>query len=296
MTVTHNTNIMPGWKIIPALLGAVEFGSFTRYPRMGNHGIVMWRDELTQSTQNRVGLKNPGIRLAAQFLAQRWAELPPIWGLNIAVTPGVTDDAQAVQEVVESITIVLQQIQPTWFTLNISCPNTEDDPSGQQTEQKTRLLCRAAVAALHEAQIPLWVKISPDLSETQYALLLRVFQEEGVAAVIATNTLAQPAPNDASVNAGVGGGKLHTAAMTAVAHLAVAKIRQQATIDIIGCGGLLNGNSYRDFKTLGVEVVQYWSALVFRGPLAAPIIESELPDVRNEPVPTTIDRASIIAN
>ena len=28
-------NIIPGWRIVPALLGPVEFGSFTRQPRLG---------------------------------------------------------------------------------------------------------------------------------------------------------------------------------------------------------------------------------------------------------------------
>ena len=57
--VQSGRNIIPGWKSVPKLVGIVEFGSFTRQPRMGNAGTVIWRDAKSQSTQNRVGLKNP---------------------------------------------------------------------------------------------------------------------------------------------------------------------------------------------------------------------------------------------
>jgi hypothetical protein len=33
--------------------------------------------------------------------------------------------------------------------------------------------------------------------------------------------------------------------------------------------------TYRDFANLGVRVVQYWSAIVYRGPLAAALIAHE---------------------
>ena len=64
----------------------------------------------------------------------------------------------------------------------------------------------------------------------------------------------------------------------AVAHLRLEKIKMNYTVDIVGCGGVVNGLTYRDYRTLGIKAVQYWSAMVYRGPLAAAIIESELPN------------------
>ena len=55
-------DIMPGWRSMPRLAGPVEFGSFTRWPRPGNPGTAVWRDVPTRSTQNRIGLRNPGAR------------------------------------------------------------------------------------------------------------------------------------------------------------------------------------------------------------------------------------------
>lgn len=276
--VENGVNIMPGWKSMPRLVGLVEFGSFTRQPRMGNSGTVMWRDVPTQSTQNRIGLKNPGVEAAASFLLKHVIDLPHIFGINIAVSPGV-DNEQAVTDVHESFNAFLKRgIVPNWFTLNVSCPNTEDDPTGNQTEALTRALCEVALKTVADAgyATPLWVKLGPDLSESQYKLLLKLFAELGVKAIVATNTLGQPTPDDASIQAGVGGGKLFHHALNTAKLLRYETQQNNYDVDIIGCGGVMDGDSYLDYKANGIFVVQYWSALVFRGPLAAGIIESEL--------------------
>jgi dihydroorotate dehydrogenase len=267
-------NIIPGWRSLPLLVGAVEFGSFTRHPRLGNSGTVLWRDESSHSTQNRVGLKNPGACAAAEFLAQRRSLLPRVFGINIAISPGVTDQEQMCCEVLEAVAaFITRNVLPSWFTLNLSCPNTEDDPGSRQTEAQARDLCAAVTENLRPYSIPLWVKISPALAAEQYRTLLRVFAETSVRAVIATNTLASPAPD--GMTAGIGGGKLHQHALEVVALLNEEKMREGFKVDIIACGGVENGQTYHDFARRGAVAMQYWSALVYRGPLAAALIECE---------------------
>ncbi|MCY4062714.1 MAG: hypothetical protein OXG53_10135 [Chloroflexi bacterium] len=277
--VSQERNIMPGWRIVPALAGAVELGSFTRFPRLGNPGMVVWRNAATQSTQNRVGLRNPGAHAAARFLGERRRQLPKEYGINIAVSPGVEDIHEQTRHIAESVAFFLDAgVHPTWFTLNLSCPNTEDDPQGHQLGAETRQLCGAVLEGLRARQlhIPLWVKISPGLANEQYRALMRLFDEVGVEAVIATNTLAQPAPDNSAIQAGVGGGELLPAALDAVRQLLAEKQRHGYAVDVIACGGIIDGASLRKYEGLGVKAGQYWSALVYRGPFAAAIIESEL--------------------
>ncbi|MEO8392051.1 MAG: hypothetical protein ABI700_03575 [Chloroflexota bacterium] len=267
-------NIIPGWRSMPLLVGAVEFGSFTRCPRPGNSGTVLWRDEITQSTQNRVGLKNPGALAAAEFLSRNRQWLPPVFGINIAVSPGVTNPWQECREALESFAAFLDPgVHPSWFTLNVSCPNTGDDPGSHQTEARARDLCAAIVSLLQPHSIPLWVKISPDLADDQYCALLRAFAETGVRAVVATNTLGAPAPD--KTTAGFGGGRLHGNALGVIDLLSREKARQGYEIDIIACGGIQNRQTYQAFAQYGVQAMQYWSALVYRGLLAAALIEQE---------------------
>ena len=267
---------MPGWRILPALLGPIEFGSFTRHPRPGNAGATIWRLSETRSTQNRIGLRNPGAQAAAAFLGQRRLDLPAIYGINIALTPGEHDINQQARDVVQSLGFFLEAgLKPAWVTLNLSCPNTEDDPGGRQLDAETRRLCSAMIEGLRSPGIPLWVKVSPGLAATQYRSLARIFHDVGVKAVIATNTLALPSPGHSAIPAGIGGGQLFDAATTAVRHLRSELSRANADIDIIACGGILDGGSYRAYRDLGAKAAQYWSALVYRGPLAAAVIMDE---------------------
>ena len=288
------SNIIPGWRIVPALMGPVEFGSFTRKPRIGNEGTLFWRLEDTLSTQNYVGLRNPGAYAAARFLGDRRDKLPVKYGINIAPSPRVSDIDQHEREIVESLTLFLDAgLSPAWFTLNLSCPNTEDDPQNYQLEAETRQLCSAFVERLRSRKldIPLWVKLSPGLAPEQYYALMRVFDQVGVQAVVATNTISKPKPGDISANAGVGGGALFDDALAAICHLRMAKKRINCTVDLIGCGGILNGETFAEYRSVGVEAAQYWSALVYRGPFAAAIIESEL--ATNESKYEAVQRESL---
>jgi len=280
--VRRGRNIIPGWRCLPRLVGLVEFGSFTRWPRLGNSGTVVWRDVPTRSTQNRVGLRNPGAVAAAAFLEAHRRELPAQFGINVAVSPGVDDPSQQTEEVLAALSAFIERgVHPTWFTLNLSCPNAEDDPRGHQTAEEARQICGAVIDRLRSAGqesgsvIPLWVKVGPDLGDGQYRTLMRVFQETGVRAVVATNTLPMPSPDDPGVTAGVGGGRLHSRTVEVATLLMQEKLAQGYQVDVIGCGGVQDGATYRDFARLGIMAVQYWTALVYRGPLAAALIINE---------------------
>ncbi|MFQ3568299.1 MAG: hypothetical protein SNJ59_15025 [Aggregatilineales bacterium] len=273
--VKRGDNIMPGWSSLPALAGPVEFGSFTRLPRLGNDGTVLWREPASRSLQNRIGLKNPGARAAADFLAARRDRLPPIFGINIAPTPGMTDFDRELADILDSLKLFIDAgVRPAWYTLNLSCPNTEDDPAGRQTAHKAQALCSAAVALLRQETIarPLWVKIGPALGEMQYRELINAVAAAGGRAVIATNTLAQPIPEDSSTSAGVSGGRLHEHAFRACAILLDEQRAHGLSVDVIACGGILDAPSFTHFRALGIAAAQYWSALVYSGPLAAALI------------------------
>lgn len=277
--VRQGVNIIQGWRTMPSLVGAVEFGSYTRHPRIGNTGTVIWRDVETRSTQNRIGLKNPGAIAAASFLYQRRNLLPSVFGINIAPSPGVDDLETNQQDVLEAISAFISRgVKPSWFTLNISCPNTEDDPSSHQTTLEAHALSSVAIETLKRegaGNIPLWVKISPDLSEDQLQALVKTFTETGVQAIISTNTIGQPTPENANITAGVGGGRLHPYTLKTIQALKQAKDALNSPIDIIACGGIQDPYSYHNALKHGAIGAQYLSALIFDGPLAPANILNE---------------------
>lgn len=277
--VRGGVNIIQGWRTMPSLVGAVEFGSYTRHPRMGNSGTVIWRDADTRSTQNRIGLKNPGAVAAASFLYQRRNLLPAVFGINIAPSPASDSLETNKQDVQEAITAFISRgVKPSWFTLNISCPNTEDDPESHQTTLEAYELSSTALETLKRegaGNIPLWVKISPNLSAEQYQALVKTLTETGVKAIISTNTIGQPTPEDQTITAGIAGGRLHPYTLEAITALKQAKDAIKSPIDIIACGGIQDPYSYHNALKHGAVGAQYLSALIFDGPLAAANILNE---------------------
>lgn len=280
--VRERRDIVPGWRSVSALVGPVEFGSFTRYPRLGNEGRVLWRNGATWSMQNRIGLRNPGAAAAAAYLSAHPTAMPSTWGVNLAVSPGVTKIAAARREISEAAACFQSAFGdtgagPNWLTLNLSCPNTKDDPHGTQAAELAHELCAALVAA---SSIPVWVKIGPDLSDAQLRGLVSAFAAAGIAAVVATNTWGQPAPDQAAAtrppaNAGISGAGLRPLAMSTVMRLRAVMTDTHAPIDVVACGGIMSGSHWRAFQAAGARAAMIYSAMVFRGPLAAALILRE---------------------
>ena len=273
--VDRRRNVVAGWRSLPALVGAVEFGSYTRHPRLGNPGRVVWRDHATRSMQNRIGLRNPGARAAAAHLRAHADALPPVWGVNLAVSPGLADLAESEREIHEAASFFAEAFPgaagPAWLTLNLSCPNTEDDPRGRQSGELAERLCGALAGV---TRLPLWVKVGPDLSDEQLRSLLAACSASGVRAVVATNTWARPAPTDGGT-AGLSGARLRPLALDTVRRLSAIVAETQAGLDIVACGGILDGGDLLAFEAAGARAAMLYSALVFRGPLAGALILRE---------------------
>jgi dihydroorotate dehydrogenase len=105
-----------------------------------------------------------------------------------------------------------------------------------------------------------------------------VFSQTGVRAVVATNTLGQPAPDNPKLQAGMSGKSLFPHALRTARVLNEARFAAHAHLDIVACGGIVDGKSYLAYKSLGINVAQCWSAFIYRGPLALQLIESEAHD------------------
>ena len=272
--VAQGRNIMAGWRSGPALLGPVEMGSFTPRPRLGNFGQVLWRDAGGRTLLNRVGLRNPGAAAAAAFLGERAEDLPDVYGISIASDPDQTDPVRRDVEVVEAVgRFVGAGLRPSWMTVNISCPNVPEGYAHTELPEEVARLCRAVRSQLPETTA-LWVKVGPELGAGRYGPLAAAAVEGGAEAIVATNT-APGRVTDRRIRVGVGGASLHSRALSVVEELSTARKASGGDWEIVGCGGVLNGDHYRAFRDRGAAAVQYWSALVFRGPTASTLILSE---------------------
>ena len=95
------------------------------------------------------------------------------------------DPDQQTDEVIAALNAFIERsVYPAWFTLNLSCPNTEDDPTGHQTADGAQPVVRGGGRCarwgvlqyapttggeVNSGAIPLWVKLGPNLSDAQSA-------------------------------------------------------------------------------------------------------------------------------
>jgi len=273
-TVIRDGNLLPGWRILPHLAGPVEFGSYTRWPRQGNQGRTLWRYPTAQGLGNRVGLRNPGIRAVAAFLALHRELLPETWGLNLASSPGVEDPRVLRSELIESLTYLEDaRIAPDWLTLNVSCPSNDENADLQQSTEFVRNLLEGVRAAARTS-LPVWLKVGPGLTARQYDQILLLAVEYGVKAIVATNTRQEQTAAD-GFTWGASGGLLKDDARQAVIKLVTLQRMRRAPVDIVACGGIGHGRDLRLLRRLQVKAWQYQSALVYRGLLAATLIYRE---------------------
>ncbi len=277
--VAAGRNIIPGWRSVPALMGPVEMGSFTPRPRLGNPGQVLWRHTENQSLLNRVGLRNPGAAAAAAFLGERSGDLPDVYGISIASDPDQTDPSLRSDEVAGAVRVFAEAgLCPAWTTVNISCPNVPQGYDHAGLAEEVAGLCRAVRCELPR-ETALWVKVAPDLGMDRYGQVVRAAVEGGAEAIVATNT-APGRLSRTEIGVGVGGSSLHPRALDVVEELDSARRESGLEFEIVGCGGVLDGLSYQAFRDRGAAAIQYWSALVFRGPTAPALILSESKKLR----------------
>lgn len=251
--------------------GFIEVGTVTPRPQPGNPRPRIFRLEQHQAVINRLGFNNLGL---ASFLrnvqASRWArEKRGVLGLNIgknADTP--IDRAQ------DDYLTCLEGVYPwaDYVTVNISSPNTRNLRDLQQDALLDGLLgalkeAQARLAKRFARHVPMFLKIAPDLDDSQIEAIAGALQRHAFEGLIATNTtLAREAISDHPM-AGQQGG-LSGAPLLVPSNRVVRSLRAALgpTFPIIGVGGVMSGADARSKIEAGANLVQLYTGLIYRGP------------------------------
>ena len=113
----------------------------------------------------------------------------------------------------------------------------------------------------------MFLKIAPDLDETQVKVIAATLQKHGMDGVIATNTtLARDAVSGlphAEETGGLSGAPVRDAS-NRVIHLLREALGPH--FPIIGVGGILSGEDAVSKIRAGADVVQIYTGLIYRGP------------------------------
>ena len=250
--------------------GFLEIGTVTPKPQPGNPKPRMFRLPDAQAIINRMGFNNDGVDACVKRVrnSSYWQN-GGIVGLNIgknASTPienAASDYITAMQAVYEVA---------SYITVNISSPNTQNLRALQGEDMLRALLsslhlAREALSDQYGVRKPLFLKIAPDLDQTDIKLIADLLLEFKIDAVIATNTtIARDAVKGLAFGEELGG--LSGAPVRIASTQIVQNLKQHLgdAIPIIGVGGILSGKDALEKVEAGASLVQIYSGLIYRGP------------------------------
>jgi dihydroorotate dehydrogenase len=250
--------------------GFVEVGTVTPKAQPGNPKPRMFRLPEANALINRLGFNNEGLdAFLANVKRARFRQGGGILGLNIgknAITP--------IEDAVDDYLIGLEGVFPhaDYVTVNISSPNTKNLRALQSDEALDALLGqlqerRQQLIARHGRSVPMFVKIAPDLDETQVGVIAATLQKNGIDGVIATNTTisrdAVKGMRHAEETGGLSGAPVLEASNQVIRQLRAAL---GPRYPIIGVGGVMSGADARAKRDAGADLVQIYTGLIYKGP------------------------------
>ncbi|MEQ8485229.1 MAG: quinone-dependent dihydroorotate dehydrogenase [Pseudomonadales bacterium] len=252
--------------------GFVEVGTVTPRPQPGNPKPRLFRLPQAQALINRMGFNNGGAAAMAgrlDRLRSRGRLGATVLGVNVGKNKDTPLEA-AGDDYVAAMTAVYAYAD--YLTLNLSSPNTPGLRALQSAEALAPLLgqvkeAQARLASTHRRTVPLLLKIAPDLAAADVAVVADAVTRFAIDGVIATNTTITRPGLEAAPRAAEAGG-LSGRPLQPLARAAVAELRRHldATVPVIGVGGIMDAAAGRAMLEEGADLLQIYTGFIYRGP------------------------------
>ena len=248
--------------------GYVEVGTVTAHPQPGNPKPRLFRLVSDRAIVNRMGFNNEGSALVAERLHHQ--RKGPLVGINIGKTK-VTPEAEAPADY--ALSALRLAPYADYMVINVSSPNTPGLRNLQGVEQLLPLVTavRESLAEAGRPELPLLVKIAPDLADEDVDAVADLALTEGLDGIIATNTTISRAGLDASeaeVEAagagGLSGAPLKERSLEVLRRLR-AKVGDRVTL--VAVGGIETPEDAWARIRAGATLVQGYTGLIYGGPL-----------------------------
>lgn len=244
--------------------GFVEVGTVTPRPQAGNPRPRFFRLDADFAVINRLGFNSAGAEEVLKRLAAR-AHAGGIVGINLGANRTSDDRAADYVRLIHAFAPVA-----SYFTVNISSPNTPGLRDLQHSEALDDLLARVIEArnattqnAGHTAVL---LKIAPDLSLNDLDDIVGVARTRRIDGMIVGNTTVTRAASlrdpQAKEHGGLSGRPLFP---LATRMLAETYVRTEGAFPIIGVGGIDSGAAAVTKIRAGADLLQVYSGLIFRG-------------------------------
>jgi dihydroorotate dehydrogenase len=245
--------------------GFVEIGTVTPRPQVGNPRPRLFRLDRDEAVINRMGFNNDGAEAVLRRLASR-AGQGGIVGVNVGANKDSPDRVADYVQLIEMFAPVA-----SYFTVNVSSPNTPGLRNLQQAAQLDDLLAKVIDARERVREkagdTPVLLKIAPDLGLAELDDVVHVARSRRVDGMIVANTtLARPShlreTSRAQEQGGLSGRPLFRLATRMVAETYV---RAEGAFPLIGVGGIDSGGAALTRIRAGASLIQLYSPLIYKG-------------------------------
>jgi len=257
--------------------GYVEVGTVTPLKQTGNPKPRIFRLEDDRALINRLGFNNDGIETIKQRI--RSGNREGILGINIGPNKETKDQKNDFSLGLKSFFDVVDYI-----TINISSPNTERLRDFHDKEKlKDLLVSLDKIKKEKKTNIPLLLKVSPDIKESDIPEIVETAIQNNISAIVLTNTTNGNRDNlkneSKKEEGGLSGKPLQT-----ISTNIIKKFYKQlgGKIPIIGVGGVNSGKSAYEKIIAGASLLQLYTGFVYRGPSTAKDIKKELIQILKE--------------
>ena len=246
-------------------MGFAEVGTVTPRPQAGNPKPRIFRLADDRAAINRLGFNNEG-HAAALAKLERRRRRTGVVGVNIGANKDTEDKAEDYVTGLKAFAHLA-----SYFTVNISSPNTPGLRGLQSKEQLDDLVvrliaARADVTREGRTPVPLLIKIAPDLVDEELADIAAVCLERKVDGVIVSNTtLSREGLRDRQ--RGEQGG-LSGRPLFELSTRVLKDFRRETAgrLPLIGVGGISSAETAYAKITAGASLVQLYTSLIYDGP------------------------------
>ncbi|WP_440932879.1 quinone-dependent dihydroorotate dehydrogenase [Candidatus Pelagibacter sp.] len=254
--------------------GFVEVGTVTPLKQYGNEKPRVFRLVEDQALINRLGFNNHG----SDTILNRIKVNKKLGVLGVNVGPNKDSNDR-----LNDYLIGLEKFSEVadYITINISSPNTENLRNFHDENKLKDLLTSISEKKKQlKTEIPVAVKISPDINENQIDLISEILLENDISAIIISNTSEASRETLQNIQRHQKGG-LSGKPIEKKSNFLISKFYNliQGKIKIIGVGGVDSGKSAYDKFLLGADYVQLYTGMVFQGPNIAGMIKKDLKEL-----------------
>lgn len=242
--------------------GFVEVGTVTPKPQSGNPLKRLFRLKKDAALINRMGFNNAGVENLAENLRRRKSDI--LVGGNLGKNK-LTDNAEALNDYLVAFRTLRELVD--YFVVNVSSPNT---PGLRALQEKGPLL-EILMALQQENQSlkkPVFLKIAPDLTDSQLDDIIEIVTQSAIAGIIATNTTlsreglkSRPEEVEKAGAGGLSGRPLRQRSTEVVRY-----IRGKSQIPVIGVGGIHSAEDAHEKLEAGAGLIQLYTGFIYEGP------------------------------